>query len=96
MSRSKVKGQGHNGQIFSAFQMHCNALAADNVAADGTIPSLPGVIRVHRQRGRSVVYVATCMRFMFGKTSLALVIISYWAKKVTDRAGVTNARPCLI
>ena len=28
------------------------------------------------QRGRSVIYIAACVRFMFGKTSLAS---SFWA-----------------
>jgi len=40
--------------------MQCNALAAKSrAAADMTIPSLPGVVSV------------ACVRFMFGKTSLA-------------------------
>jgi len=38
MSRSKVKGQGHHGQIFYQLKMHCNALAANNVIQQQTGP----------------------------------------------------------
>jgi len=41
------------------------SLQTTSPAADGTIPSLLGVISV------------ACMRFMFGKTSLGLVCIFY-------------------
>jgi len=69
MSRSKVKGQGHQRQRTRAAlssppaATEWNTLAVNDVtaAADGTIPLLPGVIS------------AACVRFMFGKTSSALV-----------------------
>jgi len=55
--------------------MHCNALDANNVynlAADGTIPSLPEVMGVHS--------AAACG--LFGKTSLALVLISLFVRSL--------------
>jgi len=69
----KVKGQGHHEQISSPFKMHCNALAANNVTQQQTGPlrrCREGVMAVHRQRGPGVMYVAACVQFMFGKTSL--------------------------
>ena len=54
--------------------MHCNALAANNVMQQqtGRFCHCCGGDGVHRQRERSVIYVAAaCVRFMFGKTSLA-------------------------
>jgi len=57
--------------------MHYNVLAVNNVMQQQTGPfrRCVGVIGVHRQRGRGVIYVAACVRFVFGKTSLALVAI---------------------
>jgi len=68
MSSSRVKDQGYQGQ-----KVLCTPITPGSVrmvrarckqrhsTADGTIPSLPGVI------------LAACVRFMFGKTSLAVV-----------------------
>jgi len=69
----KVKGQGHQGQISSPLQMHCNTLAANNVHQRqmGPLRRCQGVIIVHKQCGQGVLYVAACVRFMFGKTSVA-------------------------
>ena len=67
----KVKGHGHKGQIFSPFKMHCNAPTANNVMQqNGSFHRHEGLMGVHRQHGRGVIYVAACVRFMFGKTSL--------------------------
>ena len=62
----KVKGQSRQGQISSPLKKHCNALAADNVIQQQTVPfhRFRGVMGVHRQRGRSTIYVAACVRFM--------------------------------
>jgi len=68
--------------------MHCNVLAANNVTQQQTGPFryCQGVMGMHstgdafaasnvRQRGRSVINIAACVQFMFGKTSLALVFM---------------------
>ena len=53
-------------------KMHCNALAENNVMQQkGSFRRCWGVMGVHRQPGRSVIYVEACVRFMFGRTSLA-------------------------
>jgi len=67
MSRSKVKGHGHQLQISSPLKMSCNALAANNVTQQQTDHSVAAGGGWSAQRG--------CVRFMFGKTSLALVLI---------------------
>jgi len=68
MSRSTVKGQGHQGQknaLCTPAACERYALAANNVTQQRTGP-------FRRCRG---VISAACVRFMFGKTSLALVFI---------------------
>jgi len=52
MSKSTVKGQGHQGQISSPLKMQYNLIIIcsqqkRHAAADGTIPSLPGVMGVY-------------------------------------------------
>jgi len=51
--------------------MHCKACKLRHPAADGTIPSPPGV----RADGSARCHAAACVRFMFGKTYLALVCL---------------------
>jgi len=67
MSRSKVKGQGHQGQISSPLKMRCNALA------EMTSTSIRWDHSVAAGNDRSAQ--CGCVRFMFGKISLALVKI---------------------
>ena len=65
MSRSKVKGQGYQGQKkrktakSSPLTMHCKACAVrcKRQAADGSIPWPPGVTGVHADGGLPAVYV---------------------------------------
>jgi len=57
----KIIDQGHQGQLSSALKMHCKALAANNSRRDHSV-AVKG--DGSAQRG--------CVRFMFGKTSLAL------------------------
>ena len=59
MSRSKVKVTREKERAVHSH--HSPASTEWNPPADGTIPSLPGVIS------------AACVRSLFGKTSLALV-----------------------
>ena len=75
--KSKVRGQGHQGQKRAAYShhprqrrngpfccmTHCNALAANNFMQQQTGPS---------RRCRAVI-LAACVRFKFRKTSLAVV-----------------------
>jgi len=44
MPGSKVKNEGHHGQISSPLKMHCKAIAANTIMQQqtGAIPSLPG------------------------------------------------------
>jgi len=69
MSRSKVKGQDHQGQDALCTPITPNSERMEHAcckyrhaAADGTIPSLPGVIS------------AACVRFVFRKTSSVLLL----------------------
>ena len=76
MSRSNVKGQGHQGQknALSAPvtpRQHTNGKQRAS-AADGTISSLPGVT------------LGACVRCMFGKTSLAIVSYKFSPRPVDD------------
>jgi len=51
--------------------MECAHCKQCHVAADGTIPSLPGVIS------------GACVQFMFGKTSLAQAISYTYAFRIS-------------
>ena len=83
MSRSKVKGQVTRDKNALGTAITPGSDRMEGVrckwcheAADGTIPSLPGVIS------------AACVQFMFGKTSLALDFSAFGSSvKVQDAQG---------
>ena len=94
MSRSEVKGQGYQGQkthcalpSAGSVRMVCAGCKRRQAAADGTIPSLPGVIS------------GACVWFVFGK-SLTLDSVACDVAETTwntlparSRNGPSRRRP---
>jgi len=81
--RSKVKVTRDKKKLSTpvtsgSVQMVCTRYKQHASAADGTIPSLPGVIS------------GACVRFMFGKTSLAPVFIYLFLKSDKGRQSMVH------
>jgi len=75
--------QGHERQISSPLKMHCHALAANNVMQQQMGP-------FRSWRGGDGSVQRGCVRFMFGKTSLALAETAFGAHIHTDLSCVIS------
>ena len=98
----QVKGQRSRSPGRDKFPLHWKCIVTRSLKItscsrrDHSIATGRGEwLGVHRQRRRSVTYVAACVRFMFGKTSLACsylnVFTSIWQTATRSSASAITA-----